>query len=448
MTLSISQRLVISSLLILACFLGLAGAVLDRAYRNSTETATRDELQAHVYTLLAAANVDTIGRMRLPQVLPTPAFNRPDSGLFAEVSGEQGGYHWRSESLLGRPALLTRPQAPGDTVFRLETDLAVLEQGIAWEDDSGTTHRYTLTVASDIVGLQAAQKAFRNTLLYWLGGIATVLLLTQLLVLRWGLRPLREMSDAVARIERGESVRVDGPVPRELLGLTTNLNALIDDNLRRQQRVRNSLADLAHSLKTPLAVLRGAAGSHTDADQAELIAQQTGRIDEIVRYQRQRAAVAGNTTVNRAIALQPIVARLGASLEKVSVERGIRLVLDLPDGLRLRADEGDLYELFGNLLENAFRHAVSTVIVAARSDSTDMTIDIDDDGQGIAEADSQRLLQRGERADQRHPGEGIGLAVVSEIVNQYQGRIEILRSATGGARFRIRFPARPAGDGD
>jgi two-component system sensor histidine kinase PhoQ len=260
-------------------------------------------------------------------------------------------------------------------------------------------------------------------------------------VLRWGLRPLRTMSDAVGRIERGESARLDGPVPRELSSLTHNLNALIDDNRGRQQRVRNSLADLAHSLKTPLAVLRGAAGSHTDTQQAELIAQQTARIDEIVRYQRQRAAVAGNTTINRPVTLRPIVARLGASLEKVSVDRGIRLTLDLADGLQLRADEGDLYELFGNLLENAFRHASSRVIVSARTDAAMTRLDIDDDGDGIAEADSQRLLRRGERADQRHPGEGIGLAVVNEIVKQYRGRIEILQAPAGGARFRIHFPA-------
>ncbi|MCB1774351.1 MAG: GHKL domain-containing protein [Gammaproteobacteria bacterium] len=441
MTLSISQRLVISSLLILACFLGLAGAVLDRAYRSSTESALRDELQAHVYTLLAAANEDAVGRMRLPQVLPTPAFNRPDSGLFAEIGGESGNYHWRSESLLGRPQLNVLPQGPGDSDFRLEPALALFDQGVGWEDDNGIAHTYTLTVASDGASLRAAQKAFRTTLLFWLGGIAIVLLLTQLLVLRWGLRPLRDMSDAVGRIERGEAARLDGPVPRELHGLTSNLNALIDDNLRRQQRVRNSLADLAHSLKTPLAVLRGAAGSHGDADQAALIMQQTVRIDEIVRYQRQRAAVAGNATVNRAIGVQAIVERLGNSLEKVSVERGIRLQLELPDGLQLRADEGDLYELFGNLLENAFRHAGSRVVIRAHADRTGTTIDIDDDGPGIAEADSQRLLQRGERADLRHPGEGIGLAVVSEIVNQYRGQIEILRSPIGGARIRIRLPA-------
>jgi len=439
-TLSISQRLIISNLLILVCFLGLAGVVLDRAYRNSTETALRDELQAHVYTLLAAANEDPVGRMRLPGALPTPAFNRPDSGLFAEVNGENGGYHWRSGSLLGRPTLGALPRRPGDRIFRLQPDLAALDQGISWEDDDGTAHAYTLTVASDRTGLDTAQAAFRNTLLYWLGGVSVVLLLTQLLVLRWGLRPLRAMSDAVGRIERGESARLDGPVPRELRGLATNLNALIDDNRRRQQRVRNSLADLAHSLKTPLAVLRGTAGTHTDAEQANLIAQQTNRIDDIVRYQRQRASVAGNATVNRPVHLRPIVERLGASLEKVSIDRGIRLVMNLPDDLQLRADEGDLYELFGNLLENAFRHANSQVVVCAGADGSGITLDVDDDGAGIAEADSQRLLQRGERADQRHPGEGIGLAVVSEIVEQYRGIVRILASPEGGARFRIHFP--------
>jgi two-component system sensor histidine kinase PhoQ len=146
---SITRRLLASNLLILAAFLGFAGTALDRAFRDSTEAATREQLQAHVYTLLSAAQEDERGRMRLPESLAAPAFNQPDSGLYAEVAGEDGNYHWRSGSLLGRELNLLKASRPGQTRFRLSPDLAIFDQGIAWEDDDGTPIGYSLSVAVD-----------------------------------------------------------------------------------------------------------------------------------------------------------------------------------------------------------------------------------------------------------------------------------------------------------
>ena len=126
--------------------------------------------------------------------------------------------------------------------------------------------------------------------------------------------------------------------------------------------------------------------------------------------------------------------RLCASLDKVHRDRGIRCDLDLAADVALRADEGDLFELFGNLLENAYRHCRSRVRVSARMLDDQLQVDVEDDGDGIAAEDVTRLLQRGERADQRHPGEGIGLAVVSEIITQYGGTFNVgpLRPRRGG----------------
>jgi two-component system sensor histidine kinase PhoQ len=437
---SITHRLLVSNLVILAAFLGLAGAALDRAFRASAETAVREQLQAHVYTLLTAAQEDERGRMRLPEALAAPAFNRPDSGLYAEVEGEDGGYHWRSGSLIGRDDRLLDPAQPGETRFRVEPGRLVFDQGVSWEDDAGTPIRYSLSVAIDGAALQAEQAGFRGTLWRWLGGVALLLLGVQILLARWGLAPLREMSTAVARIEAGEAARVEGPVPRELRSLSENLNALIGQNRQRQERVRNSLADLAHSMKTPLAVLRGAAEEQPDRVLRDLIGEQTRRIDDIVSYQRQRAAVAGATAVTRPVALAPIVRRLCASLDKVHHGRGVDCTLHVADALRLRADEGDLFELLGNLLENAYRHGRQRVQVSATEQADRLQLVVEDDGPGIPSDDVQRLLQRGERADQRHPGEGIGLAVVSEIVRQYGGDLAIGRSALGGACVSVALP--------
>jgi len=443
---SITRRLLVSNLLILAGFLGLAGIALDRAYRNSAETAVREQLQAHVYTLLTAAREDELGRMRMPEIITAPAFNQTDSGLYAEVEGEDGRYRWRSASLLGRSANLVIRRPAGETRFRITNDLALFDQGIAWEDDYGDPISYSITVAMDNHSLLAQQTDFRGTLWLWLGGVAVVLLMVQILLARWGLGPLREMSQALRRIEAGEAGRIEGPVASELKGLTDNLNALIEQNRLRQERVRNSLADLAHSMKTPLAVLRGAAEQSQDRTLHRQIDEQTGRIDQMVSYQRQRAAVAGASTITRPIPLAPVIRRLCASLDKVHQERGLQCDLQLQADPVFRADEGDLFELFGNLLENAYRHGRRRVRVSAAIANGELRVDIEDDGTGIAAKEVPRLLMRGERADQAHPGEGIGLSVANEIVTQYRGRLDILASELGGADVRVQLPIGPTAE--
>jgi two-component system sensor histidine kinase PhoQ len=438
---SITRRLLSSNLLILCAFLGLAGVALDRAFRSSSESAARERLQAHVYTLLTAAKEDPQGRMRLPTDLTVPAFNRPDSGLYAAVESHDRSYRWRSGSLLGRKQLFLRKTRIGQTRFALTDDLAVFDQGIAWEDDLGRETAYTVSVAIDNHALETEQDQFRGTLWSWLGGVAFVLLIAQTLLARWGLAPLHDMSHAVRRIENGSADEIEGPVPSELAGLSSNLNSLIRQSQSRQARVRNSLADLAHSLKTPLAVLRGAVDRQRHADLGRLIDEQTRRIDEIVSYQRQRAIVAGSSGITRPIALAPIVARLCTSLDKVHRERGIACRRSIASELRLRADEGDLFELLGNLLENAYKHCAAQIQVSAKTSDGLVQITVDDDGEGFASADRERLLMRGERADQRHPGEGLGLAVASEIARQYGGGLNLLDSPLGGARVRVSLKA-------
>jgi len=425
---------------ILVAFLGFAGTALDRAFGTSVESAAREQLQAHIYTLLTAAQADAAGRMRLPRALGAPAFNRPDSGLYAEVVGESGNYRWRSDSLLGRETNLASPRPAGETRFRFGPDLAIIDQGVMWEDDSGRAIDYSLTVALDTGALRAEQSGFRDTLWRWLGGVALLLLTAQVVLMRWGLAPLHAMSAAVSRIEAGEATRIEGQVPRELRGLSDNLNALITQNQLRQERVRNSLADLAHSLKTPLAVLRGAGEKTSDPALRELLDEQALRIDEIVSYQRQRAAVAGTWGVTRPIAIGPLIRRLCDSLDKVHHGRNLRCHREIDDHLRVRADQGDLFELFGNLLENAYKHCAQQITISTCREHGQLQIAIDDDGPGVPPSDVERILRRGERADQRHPGEGIGLAVAGEIVRQYRGTLSIERSSLGGARVEVTLP--------
>jgi two-component system sensor histidine kinase PhoQ len=187
-------------------------------------------------------------------------------------------------------------------------------------------------------------------------------------------------------------------------------------------------------------VLRGASAQAEKAELKNLIDEQTGRIDQIVSYQRQRAAVAGVSSVTRPVDLAPILQRLCNGLDKVHSRRAMHCELTIPDEVRIRADEGDLFELFGNLLENAYKHATRNIQVDVRQEPQQLTVCIDDDGPGVAADDVERILKRGERADQRNAGEGIGLAVVSEIVAQYSGHLTVGRSALGGATFQVTLP--------
>lgn len=438
---SITLRLLLAGAIIVSAFLGLAGLALDLAYRHSTETALQARAQAHVYTLLAAAKEDKRSRLRLPELLAIPDFDQPDSGLYAQVHGENGTFHWSSASLLGRDQDIAQPIPPGQTRWRAHADLAVLDQGIAWDDIDGRPIPYTISVAVDRAPLQAEQSGFRRTLMWWLGGAGLLLLLSQLALLRWGLAPLHRLADQIKRIEDGQQEHLTGPVPSELSPLTGNLNALIHQANARQERTRNSLADLAHSIKTPLSVLRSAAEQSKDPTITELVIAQTERIDQVITYHRQRAAVAGTLSLCAPLAIAPVADRLCAGLAKLHAPRGVRWHQGLAPAITARIEEGDLFELLGNLLENAFRHCTSRVQIDAQADMHQVHIMISDDGPGIAADDVPRLLRRGERADQHHPGQGIGLAVVDQIVHQYGGSLRIQRSVNlGGVEVRVSLP--------
>ncbi|MEW8585397.1 MAG: HAMP domain-containing protein, partial [Candidatus Thiodiazotropha sp.] len=255
-TLSIHQRLLLAASLVLSAFLGFTGLALDKAFRSASEEAFQARLYSSVYALLAAAEEDQAGGLRMPDLLTDPRFNRPDSGRYAQVRDRSGDYLWQSPSSLGRDLGLIRDRQPGESKierFKLDDSAAMgLSFGVAWEDFQGRELHYVLTVVEDLKPLQEQVAAFRDTLFLWLGGAALLLLMVQGWVLRWGLRPLREVAQALTEIESGSADQLQGDYPKELNRLTSNLNSLIRHAQARQQRYRDSLGDLAHSLKTPL----------------------------------------------------------------------------------------------------------------------------------------------------------------------------------------------------
>ncbi|MDX2456654.1 MAG: ATP-binding protein [Gammaproteobacteria bacterium] len=444
---SLHSRLLLAASLVLAGFLGATGLALDKAFRVSAEAAMKDRLQSHIYALLAAADEDENGRMILPQELPEPRFSKPDSGLYAVITNHDNKSLWHSTSLTGRDIDVTEQQIPGERSFsrlaRAGMQLYALAFGVAWEDDTGTEALYTFTVAEDTSVFQAEIDSFRSTLWRWLGGMAVVLLLAQGIILRWGLRPLRTVTADLQQIEKGRTDRLDGPYPRELSGLTSSLNSLIEHSKSVQTRYRNSLDDLAHSLKTPLAILQSSCIDSNDAADAShaLVSEQVDRMDEIINHQLQRAAVSGRTTLAKPVPVGKVVERLLRSLDKVYREKQVTVDLELDPSATFTGDEADLTEILGNLLENAYKYCHSKVRVSIGTDQhpDGVEISIEDDGPGIAPEQVDTVLQRGTRMDESIPGQGIGLSMAHEIVTVYGGQLAFAASPLGGTLLQVSF---------
>lgn len=452
MTLSLNTRLLLTSSLVLAAFLGMTGLVLDNAFRDSAETALRDRLQGQVYALLAASDLDTRGQLQLPAELPDPRLSLIGSGLYAEVLDADGTAIWRSRSLLGFAVPPSPVPAVGQRAFaRLGDDsgtpLYSLTFTISWEVRKGEAHRYTYRVAETLTSLNAQITRYRRSLWGWLAGAAVLLLLVQSAVLRWSLAPLRRVADDLHAIETGQAQRLRGRYPHELRKLTDNLNALLHSADSHLRRYRDSLGNLAHSLKTPLAVLRGTVdGERDDAALRATAREQLEIVTRLVEHQMQRAAAAGRAPLAAPVGIASVVKDILAALSKVYADKGVFVETELNADVTFHGDPGDLTEMLGNLLDNAFKWCRKRVRFTARTIAPSgavpgaLELTVEDDGRGIPDELKARVLERGARADESTPGHGLGLAMVQDTVALYRGELRLDSSPLGGLSVRLRFP--------
>ena len=263
--------------------------------------------------------------------------------------------------------------------------------------------------------------------------------------LTWGLQALRRLSQELDQIESGTRQSLSEEHPRELLRLTGSLNRLLQSEREQRSRYRDSLDDLAHSLKTPLTVLQGVsedmAQRPQDREQAWVLQAQIERMSQQISYQLQRASLRKSGLVRHQVRLRPVLQSLCDTLDKVYRDKQVRVSFDLPERCYLPIEHGALLELLGNLLENAYRLCLSSVRISVRETLEGSELCVEDDGPGVPPDQRARILQRGERLDRQHPGQGIGLAVVKDIIESYGAQLTLGDSALGGAAFRIHFPA-------
>ena len=439
---SLRARILVSAAAVLTLFVLLTGLALEQAFRDSARSAREERLLGQLYLLMAAAEAEE-GTLLLPAVLAEPRFSLPASGLYAAVMDATGTRIWRSSSTVGVRPPLEGALPPGQRRFELSQDTSgrdyfVHRFAVTWATGPDPV-AYTFAVAEDLAPYRAELARFRTSLAGWLGGMALLMLAALLLVLRWGLAPLRRVAAEVAAVESAEQPRIRGDYPAELHALTGNLNALLAHERAQQKRLGNALGDLAHSLKTPLAVMQGIVDEQRDPDHAKPLEEQIKRMNHIVEYQLQRARSRAGIAAGLAppVPLRRLTERITDSLEKVYEGKGIQTTLMVDLDLKLRVAEGDLMELLGNLLDNAYKWARCDVRVTAVGHDGSLELTVEDDGPGIAPERATRLLERGTRGDESVAGHGIGLAVAKEICEAYGGGLRIEASDLGGALVRV-----------
>ncbi len=458
--LSLEARQLLAASLFLIAFLGLTGYALDRAFTETAKNSLRERLQGYANAYYAGMEISRDLEFQPPYSPPDARFSQPGSGLYAAALGSK--IDWASDSTLGRELPLDRTIRIGEE--RLDGPIELIDKsgdrvekvyrfstGVMWEDGKGKNKReipFAFYVFERSATLDEQIGIFRRALWSYLGLAGVLLLGVQTLVLRWSLQPLRRVMRELARVQRGNAEGLSGSHPRELAPLTESINAFIVSEREHLDRYRNTLSDLAHSLKTPLAVLRTSLDNDVDETALrEEVRNQVQRMSEIVTYQLSRGASTGHQLFAAPLELEARAEGIVSSLEKVYVGKRVLCEFELDPAARFHGDEGDLMELLGNLLENAFKWARSRVLLSTHSVAAPanrrpgLLLVVEDDGPGIPPERVERLLQRGVRGDERVQGHGIGLSIVQEIVRSYHGELVVDASTElGGARFSVRIP--------
>jgi two-component system sensor histidine kinase PhoQ len=448
---SLSRRLLVSVSVPLALFFGVMMMVLDRGFRELSDRSLQQLLDSQMVALIAAAEPQPDGKYAPESADLAARLRTPRSGLYAQILSMKSNAVWRSPSTAGADIDFGPPREPGVRDISYSANgherIEIESRGIEFEDRTGHVE-LTFSVAASLTPYEQQVWAFRRQLFGWFSGLMLVLLAALAGLLRWVLSPVRRMEREIHEVEEGRRDVLGGGYPRELSGVATNLNTLLIGERKRVARYRDTLGNLAHSLKTPLAVMRSALASNNSVSES-VLNPEIDRMSAIIQHQLKRAAASGGALLGQApVDVAPIVAELRVTLLKVYARKDLSIELAIAPGCQFVGDRGDLTELLGNVMDNACKWCRQGVRVTASIDGSFATrerlcIVVEDDGPGISAEDRIRIGQRGVRADETVPGHGIGLSMVQDSVEMYGGALIIGESTDlGGARFAVRLPGR------
>jgi signal transduction histidine kinase len=446
---SLRLRLLLTTLVWIVASIVIAGWGLGSLFRSHVETQFNAELGTHLDQLTAHLVLDGQGRPTLSVPLSDPRFNRPFGGLYWQIDRIAGPGMPPMEGAL-------RSRSLWDQVLTVPVDMPkngeVHQHRIAGPDGT-TLGAVERTVRIDDVSLRLIAAAdeslmiepvsrFKGALWLALGVLGLGLALAALLQVVFGLAPLRQLRNALGQVRSGDTRRLEGEFPAELMPLVEEFNSVLTQNAEVVERARTQAGNLAHALKTPLSVLANAAHGKDDK-LAQLVAGQVEVARKQVDYHLARAQAAASVRVPGArTPVRVAVDGLVRTMQRIYAGRNLELVFHpvAPD-LMFRGEEQDLQEMLGNLLDNACKWAVSRVEIYARIDGDRLDILIEDDGPGIEPDQREAMIRRGVRADEQVPGTGLGLAIVDDLARLYGGQVTLAESPLGGLAAKLTLPA-------
>ncbi|NMP17815.1 sensor histidine kinase [Thalassotalea sp. Y01] len=433
---SLSSRILLSAVLLVLVMVPSLALLLNSVVEQQLQQASDDEMVALNYGILAVAEVDN-QQLFMPDQLPDPNFNLADSGQYAVISQGQN-ILWQSQSMLAGDMPSALPTPPlGNSEF----------SQLMFKDSNYRSHSFTVSFVSDeqefqltvhifkdLTPLQQRLAVFQQKLFLWGTVTLAVLLLLQFVYLKWTLSPVRRLRREVIKVEKGEQNQLNGDYPTELQQVAEQLNGLIKSLHHQQKRFANALSDLAHSLKTPLAVL--ATNDKLDAS----VNRQLSSMADIIEHQLKRAQSSGQIGWHVSVNISETVEKLVRTMNKIYADKELQIEQHLDSNASFKGDQRDLMEMLGNLLDNACKAANKNVRISL-SQGSGTIIAFEDDGVGIAPEQQQAILKRGVRADSYDSGHGIGLAIVRDLIDSYGGTLHISDSEQlAGAKFEIHLP--------
>jgi two-component system sensor histidine kinase PhoQ len=437
--LSLRLRSFAAALLALLIFIPLTAVTLERAFNSSLSQSMLQQLRVQSLALISEFELDSTGsQAQMPEQLYNDQFNIPGSGLYAFIQSHDGVL-WQSLSTLNwqQQPKFVAPDIGAEVFiedFSMKNNYFLYAYTAEFEISEGY-QPVSFYILQDKQVFNTEKSKFANTLWNWLGLIALLLLILLLVSLNAALLPISRLNKQIRQAESGQLKRIDQRYPPELEKLKNSINNLLDTEKLQRSRYKNSLSDLAHSLKTPLAVLAGTAGLPEQAK--EPISQ----INLQIQRQLKRAVAGTTSTFEQAVAIEPVVDKLFNAMHKVYADKNLTLTHVIQQReLGFNGDITDLMEILGNVIDNACKAAIKQVTVTALANVNELLIHIEDDGPGIPKDKREQLLERGTRLDSYKEGQGIGMAVVADLVSAYQGQLEIKQSDFGGAKLTLIFP--------
>jgi signal transduction histidine kinase len=452
---SLATRLFFSATAWVVVILVITGFVLSSVYNNATERAFDRRLNLYLRTLIAEVATPDEPPDRQFQSLGEPLFELPLSGWYwqitrtdsekPDVRASRSLWDKKLPKLDERGVELTAAGIRQGYIEGPEgQSLRMVERPV----DLGLDGKYLVSVAGDATEIFDETRSFD----YYLGGtfaaLGIVLLLTTIFQVRFGLAPLKRISESIAHIRSGAAERLEGEFPVEIAPLARETNALIEANREIVERARTHVGNLAHALKTPLSVIVNEAATRGSDRFAQKVLEQTDIMRDQVARQLERARlVARSTRIGALVDVPPVVTALARTMEKIHRDREIAIDIDVPEHARFRGEQQDLEEMVGNLVDNGCKWARSRVAVevladppVASSEKARVRIIVDDDGPGLSPAQREQVALRGQRLDETKPGSGLGLSIVVELAGLYGGVLTLGTAPIGGLRAELALP--------